>query len=126
MEIFSLLLRRYLVPEREVQRLLGELKAGGYRRLRDSGSTSENICALQEELPDMDVCSVKVSKNSLVTGKTLRETALRQDYGVTLVAVRREGATFINPDPDFCIIAEDIVTLIGREKVFNKVWDLFE
>jgi len=46
-------------------------------------------------------------------GRTLAEMALRKKYGVTAMAVRRQGRTHPNPDGDTRLAAQDLVVVMG-------------
>ncbi len=121
MELFSLLLKRYLVSEQEILRLLNEMKAGNYSILRSKEELSQNACQIQEQLPDLKINTLKVQEDSLFVGKTLGEIDLRRDYGVTLIAIQRSEKTIVNPSSDTSILQGDIITLLGDEKDFNRI-----
>mgnify|MGYP000099499721 CR=1 FL=1 len=121
MELFSLLLKRYLISEQEILRLLNEMKAGNYSILRSKEQLDQNVCQIQEQVPDLKISTFKVQEESELVGKTLNEIDLRQEYGVTLIAIQRSGETIVNPSSNTYIQKGDIITLIGDERDFNRI-----
>lgn len=56
---------------------------------------------------------VKMSPNSIVIGRRLGDTAIRQRYGVTVMAVCREAEKWSNADSDTVISADDTILIAG-------------
>jgi TrkA domain protein len=50
----------------------------------------------------------------LLTEKSIRELAVRQRTGASIVAILREGKAVINPDPDEVLRAGDTLMVIGN------------
>jgi trk system potassium uptake protein TrkA len=65
---------------------------------------------------DDDYAIVKMGPNRIVEGRRLGDTNLRQEYGVTVMAVRREGTTWCNADADTVIAAGDTILIAGPIK----------
>lgn len=65
---------------------------------------------------DDDYAIVKMGPNRIVEGKRLGDTNLRQEFGVTVMAVRREGTTWCNADADTVIAAGDTILIAGPIK----------
>jgi uncharacterized protein with PhoU and TrkA domain len=64
-------------------------------------------------LPDSVVGRVGVGEHSFLVGRTLGEVGLRAEYGVTLLAVQREGGTIPNPARDFTFAFGDLLIVFG-------------
>lgn len=47
-------------------------------------------------------------------GKSLRESQIRQQYGLAVVAIRREGDVIISPRAEDVIKENDILVVLGR------------
>ena len=52
--------------------------------------------------------------DSLLTGKTLEESDLRDETGVTVIAVERGADAYPSPGPTFELEADDTIVTIGR------------
>lgn len=53
---------------------------------------------------------------SILVGKRLFESRLRQDYAVNVVSVERGGKIYDLPDKDFILMPQDRLTMIGNEE----------
>ncbi len=62
---------------------------------------------------DNDYSLVKMSPNSIVIGRPLGESGIRQKYGVTVMAVRRGVETWCNADSDTVVQADDTILIAG-------------
>ncbi|QLC50460.1 cation:proton antiporter [Methanolobus zinderi] len=120
-EIFVRLLKKYLVPEDEINRFTRELRANGYCMLRKSSlEVSEAGFDLENELPGVEVLSLRLEDGCNVHGHTLRNLDMRMKYGVTLLAIRRGEEIISNPDPDTKLLSDDICILMGKpDQLFN-------
>jgi trk system potassium uptake protein TrkA len=65
---------------------------------------------------DDDYAIVKMPPNSIVQGKRLGDTELRQEYGVTVMAVQRGTKEWCNADADTVIEAGDTILIAGPIK----------
>ncbi|MEM2093800.1 MAG: TrkA C-terminal domain-containing protein [Candidatus Bathyarchaeia archaeon] len=57
----------------------------------------------------------KVSRSSILTGKTLKELRLQTSIGVDIIAVRRGKELFTDPSEDFLIKEDDILIARGSD-----------
>ncbi len=55
-----------------------------------------------------------------VTGKSLKELAIRERTGVTVIAISRGGKSIVNPPPDFVIKEGDVLLVIGESEQVKK------
>ncbi|WP_440953316.1 cation:proton antiporter domain-containing protein [Methanococcoides sp. FTZ1] len=123
-EIFVRLMKRYLVPKDEIERLVSEIRQDGYEMFRTL-SGSMNIYDMDVDIPDMNITNVRVRSSSFVVGKTLAQLELRKKYGVTILAIRRNSEVISNPDADIYLTAHDVVVLMGTPEMISKVDPLF-
>ncbi|HIU64888.1 MAG TPA: TrkA family potassium uptake protein [Candidatus Avacidaminococcus intestinavium] len=69
------------------------------------------------ELVD-DLSIIEIAPPTMMIGKSLIEAELRKLYNVNVVAIKRDGKTTVNPEPDDKIQAADIMVILGtRESV---------
>ena len=113
-EMLVRVLRRYLVPQVEIEEFVGEVRAGGYEMFRemakDPGLDPQD---LNLHIPDSEVATVRVGDESFMVGRTLQEVGLRAEYGVTLLLVRRGGEPLPNPGADLRFEAGDQLIVFG-------------
>lgn len=117
-EIFTRVLNKYLIPKEEIEIFSDKIRAEGYEIFRNIDQKTNHLLNLNIHIPDIDMYSLRVAKNSQAEGKTLNQIALRKEYKVTALAIRRGGNTILNPQGDDMFLKDDIVILVGlREKL---------
>jgi CPA2 family monovalent cation:H+ antiporter-2 len=113
-EILVRVLKRYLIPQLEIQEFVGELRAGGYEMFRDSAEGSVSPPGdLGFHLPDSEVATVRVGPESFLVDRSLSTIGLRAEYGVTLLAVQRDSETEPNPPATFVFRPGDLLIVFG-------------
>lgn len=124
-EIVSRILAHYLVPRREIESFVTEIRADAYAMFRSLGLGGATGAELGMGLPDVEVATLRVAAGSELAGLTLAESDLRGLYGVTVVAVRREGTIEPNPGGDSRVEAGDILVLLGLPEELRAAETLF-
>lgn len=124
-EIFARVLAKYLMPKDEIERFIGEARAEGYEMLRSLSKEAATCRNLTHCLPDIEIGSLRVSKNSPFLGKTLAQTEMRKKYEVTLLAIRRDHKLIYNPDPDTEFKENDLLLLVGPPEKITEIASLF-
>jgi CPA2 family monovalent cation:H+ antiporter-2 len=113
-EIFTRVLIKYLVPRDEIDEMSHELRAGGYERLR--AQNIETVLLNDLKVPDMEISTLKLDERSPLAGSSLAQMNLRRAYGVTLLALVREGEVTANPDPEEVFHGGDEMVVLGSAK----------
>ena len=112
-EIFSRILSRYLLPEEEIHRFVEDIRSDGYAMFRNLSKHATSCPHIGACLPDMDLRSVRVHEASPLAGKTIAEGELGKTFGITILAVRREGEIISIPPSDLALEPEDILFVVG-------------
>jgi TrkA domain protein len=69
-------------------------------------------------LEQLSIEWLPVDRASELAGRTLQESAIRQQTGASVIAILRNGKAYPNPQPDSVIQAGDTLMVIGdREQV---------
>ena len=127
-EIFVRLLEKYLVPREDIEKMVNDVRAHGYRRLRklvvDPGIDSG--FSIKDGLPGIDIQVLKVDRGSDFDGKTLADLEFRKKHGVTVLSVRRSSDMFYTPNGDFLLQANDACILLGKPEELYDVRKFFE
>jgi CPA2 family monovalent cation:H+ antiporter-2 len=113
-EIFTRILNRYLIPEDEIERLIREIRAGGYQMLRSVSTSPAAFENLRELVPDIDMRSIRIPETSFWVGMTLAKGELRSRFHVSVVAIWRGNRMIVNPGGEETIRGSDILMIIGR------------
>ena len=65
------------------------------------------------EYSEMELAGVEVAAESALAGRPVGEACLEQNYGVTVVAMKRDGIFGMAPDRDVTLLPGDILMIIG-------------
>ncbi|MFP4061080.1 MAG: cation:proton antiporter [Bacteroidales bacterium] len=112
-EIFSRVLTRYLIPRDEIERLIAEVRAGGYQMLRTLDLQYPMAQSFGVKIPEVEVNTVKISENSPTVGKSLNDLNIRSRFGITILAIVREGKAIPNPLPTEKLLPDDVLFMMG-------------
>lgn len=124
-EIFSRVLANYLVPMDEIDKLVIQLRSDGYEMFRKLPGKSSLLSNIDLHLPEFEVASIRIEKNSPMVGNTLLDLELRKKHGVTVLAVRHDSKTFSNPEVDAPFYVGDILYVVGTPEKLAKIRPLF-
>ncbi|MGB9927776.1 MAG: cation:proton antiporter [Methanosarcina sp.] len=127
-EIFVRMLEKYLVPREDIEKLVNDMRADGYRMMRklstDTGMGGE--FSLKAGLPGVDIQVVKVGRGSNFDGKTLADLEFRKKHGVTVLSIRRGSDMIYTPEGNFLLKAKDACILLGKPEDLSNVRKFFE
>lgn len=118
-EIFSRVLHKYLVPQNEIEAFVKEIRFDNYEMFRPMPSS--HMYNMSIELPNIDIASLTVqkSKNDII-GKQLQESHLRKNYGVTIVAIKRDGKYIKEINGGTLILPNDVLYVFGNpQQIFD-------
>ncbi len=124
-EIFSRVLAKYLVPRDEIEKLVAEVRSDGYQMFRSLSRESVSFSGLKIQLPDVQVCVVRVDEASPLAGKSLAQIELRKKYEVAVLAIRRDSRILTSPDGEMLLAANDVLFVLGPPDKIALVANLF-
>ncbi|MDP3396957.1 MAG: cation:proton antiporter [Methanoregula sp.] len=120
-EIFSRVLKKYLIPKGTIEQFIRDIRLDTYKVLRSHSEPSADISNLKLNIPDADVTALKVSPESSVIGKNLSAINVRKEYAVSILAIRRNGEVFVNPSGEMDLKPEDELIVIGVPDAINRL-----
>lgn len=114
-EVFTRVLRRYLVPrdviEREVRTVRSQYD-DMFRPLPDVGVRVEDLSRF---LTDVTLVVMRVEPGAPATGKPLSDVRFRERSGATVVAIQRDGGGLVaSPSGDEVLHPGDTILVMGR------------
>ncbi|KUO59486.1 MAG: potassium transporter KefB [Gracilibacter sp. BRH_c7a] len=124
-EIFARVLHKYLIPKDEIEKFISELRSESYEMFRSMSRRTRHFQNLKIHIPDLDIKSLRVGEGSEIIDKDLAEIGLRKDYGVTVLAIRRNTEFILNPHGDIKIEPNDIVIVVGLLDKLLEISSLF-
>lgn len=124
-ELTSRVLRLYGASRAMIRRERQTLRTAHYGLLRgvDSGDEELSLDDLREAA-ELDV--FQVEPQAAADRRTLRQLALRERTGATVVALQREGEIQPNPSPDLQLQVGDVLTVFGSCEQLRAVRQLLE
>jgi monovalent cation:H+ antiporter-2, CPA2 family len=118
-EIFTRVLSKYLVPKDEIMEFTEEVRSGNYGMFRAVSTNGKDKFHL--DIPEINFVSFKIEKD---TGeyieKPLKDLNLRQETGINIVAIKRNGVIFSDIHGMTKIKLGDIVYVVGNQDALNQ------
>jgi len=123
-EIFIRVLHHYLVPQQDIDRFMTEARADGYQMLRSQPRSLVSICDMSGCLSDSEMKVIQLEEGSPFAGKTIADIGMRKNYGVTILAIRRQENMEPNPAADTLLQSGDVLILFGTTENMIKCMEM--
>ena len=123
--LFAEALVAYQVPADEVRRQVQAARADDYERLRVRHPDERPLLIEGLDEENLHTRHVTVGAEMPIAGQTLGAVDVQSRFGITVLAVRRNGQTVRTPDGTFQIQPGDRLTLLGASECFVACADLF-
>ncbi len=124
-EIFTLVLRHYLIPEADIEQIVREVRSDNYEIFRTPRSDSA-LRRIESDLASVQLTTLRVVPEAAVVGKSLAELRLRSDFGVNVLMIKRGDQSQVNPEADTRFEPGDTVVLVGEDRQLSEVSRLFQ
>jgi CPA2 family monovalent cation:H+ antiporter-2 len=124
-EIFSRVLRKYLVPREDIEKFVADVRADNYEMFRSLTRVDSSVSDVKMTLPNIDIISLRVGETSAVVDRTIGEINLRKNYGVTLLAIQRGSDTLTNPGGEITLLKNDKLIVLGSPEQLASIRKLF-
>jgi len=125
-EIFARVLRRYLVPEDEIEKCVNAVRGDSYKMFRGMSRRHSHAVGITGFLSGAEVGVFTVKKGSAVEGTSLRDGVLKTRSGATVLAIKRGEDVVPNPDPFWQFDDGDIALLLGTPDQLRHAGKLLE
>lgn len=121
-EVFTRVLNHYLVPYDKIQSFVSHVRAHNYEMLCSPGRASHCPPHLRLHIPDMVIATLPVQRGgNKIVGRSLRESGLKTNFDVKVLAIRRGQQYLTNISPDTTIETDDMLYLFGHPENIAKV-----
>ena len=111
-ELFERVLKKLLIPKGEIEAAISRIRDDNYGIFMEK-EENEPV-TLTDMIPDVEIVALKAGHYQIFPGNSLKEISLRKLYGLTVVAVKRDGEIRENPGSGFIFNPEDIVYVLGK------------
>ncbi|MGF1566153.1 MAG: cation:proton antiporter [Flavobacteriales bacterium] len=121
-EIFTKVLKKYLVPADEVAAFAGYIRAHNYELLRTRTGDAVPDFPYTLSVPDVEIATLVVEQgNNSIVGKCIGDSQLRKEFNVNVLAIRREGKFITRLTPETTIEQDDVLYLFGNPDCIARV-----
>lgn len=125
-EIFARVLRKYLVPEDEIDKCVNAVRGDSYKMFRGMSRRHSHAVGITGFLSGAEVGAFTVKKGAAVEGTSLRDGVLKTRSGATVLAIKRGEDVAPNPDPLWQLHEGDVALLLGTPDQLRHAGKLFE
>ncbi len=125
-EIFTRVLKKYLIPDSKIDRFVTEVRTDTYQMLRNPPDNAASLSDLRMNIPDVEINSITLDSWSPAESKTLGDLNVRKDYSVSVLAIKRNGEVISNPSGDMVLMQGDELIVIGALDNIARLSKLFQ
>lgn len=125
-EIFSRVLRNFMIPVDQIDHCVTEIRRGSYDMFRTLSRRHSHAVGIAGYLSGAEIGSFRVKKGSPLEGESLSHGTLRNRSGATLLVIKRGDEVTPNPDPVWVLQEGDIVLLLGTPEQMAAAGRLFD
>jgi CPA2 family monovalent cation:H+ antiporter-2 len=124
-EIFSRVLKKYLISKGTIEQFIRNVRADSYHMLRNPPDSSADLGDLKLNIPNVEITALRVFPGSSVVGANLSMINVRKEFAVSVLAIRRRGEVLVNPSGDMILEPDDEVVVIGAPADVSRLSLLF-
>ncbi|MDO9039953.1 MAG: TrkA C-terminal domain-containing protein, partial [Bacteroidota bacterium] len=111
-ELFERVLKKLLIPKGEIEAAISRIRDDNYGIFLEK--EENDSVTLTDMIPDVEIVALKAGNYEIFPGNSLKEIRLRKLYGLTVVAVKRDGEILENPGAGFIFSPDDVVYVLGK------------
>ncbi|QED36558.1 potassium transporter KefB [Antarcticibacterium arcticum] len=121
-EIFSRVLRKYLIPHNEIQEFINQIRSSDYEMLTTLKEGPHTPAYQHLHIPNKEIVTLSVQRrNNNIVGKSIEQSGIGKNYGVTVLTIKR-GANYITNINNTTVIEQgDLLYLFGNPTNINQL-----
>jgi monovalent cation:H+ antiporter-2, CPA2 family len=119
-ELFQRVLKKYLLPRRQIETIIARIRNDNYGIFREEDDSHKY--SILKDIPNIEIMALKVNEHSYLVNKTPESLLLRTNYGITLLAIKRQELIIDNPKANTEFHKGDILYILGKpDKIANAI-----
>jgi len=122
-ELFRRILMRLLIRKKDIETAIGKIREDHYGIFREEDALQKY--SILNELPNIEIIAMEVQQGSPLIRRSLNDIQFRKNYGVTVVAIRRNGEIIEHPSMEEIFQSGDSVYLMGKPEQISATAELF-
>lgn len=119
-EVITRVLTRYMVSRNDIEDFIVKLRGMNYDMMRSIRYEQQGLQDYRLEISDTEIITIKLKSDSILNGKKLNELQLRNVYGISILAVKRQNEIIANPEGDLVIQENDILVIFGNHSAIDR------
>ncbi len=120
-EIFTRVLRKYLVPYDEIQQFINKIRSSDYQMLTSIKAARDQFPFYNLHVPDKEITSLMVnSNNDDFIGKTIGKSGVESFYSINILTIKRGDHYITQISDDTKIEQGDLLIVLGDPVDINK------
>ncbi|MEZ4722356.1 MAG: cation:proton antiporter [Flavobacteriales bacterium] len=113
-EIFTRVLKQYMVPSNEISDFIRSIRSDNYDMLRNITGL-KGFLKTDLSIPEMEIATLSVHQgNNRVVGKSILDSRIRTEFEVTILAVKRGENYILDVGPHTIIQQDDMLYVFGK------------
>jgi CPA2 family monovalent cation:H+ antiporter-2 len=121
--LFERILTKLLLPYEEIEKIIGRIRDDRYGIFYEKKENGKfNIL---KDIPNIEIVALKIGEGSILEGKSLLDSKLRNKFGVTLIAIKRNDKLIEHPTSKTMFLTGDIAYIMGKSEQIANARDLF-
>lgn len=123
-EIFTRVLKKYLVPFDEIQEFINQIRSSDYEMLTSMKKRPHSPALQHLNIPNREIVTLKVNRdNRQIVGKSIEDSGIGKNFQVTLLAIQRDRRYLTEISPKTIIEQGDLLYLFGHPSNINHLND---
>jgi CPA2 family monovalent cation:H+ antiporter-2 len=114
-------LRKYQLPEPEIETIVKRLRDWGYSRFIRSGNNGRVMPGMDTVLLSLRIHILTVEEGSSAEGKSIEDLGLETRYGITDFGLRRDNTTTTSPAPETLLKAGDGLLVFVTDQMADEL-----
>ncbi len=124
-EIFSRALKKYQLPDSEIQKIITKIQSWGYAKFIKNGNADPPSMGMDTVLLSLRIHVLTVEPGSFAENRTTRDLELKEKYGIKDYGLRRNNAMMTVADDETLLLACDALLVFCTDQVAAEIRPLF-
>ena len=121
-EIFSRVLRKYLIPHDQIMDFINNVRSSDYEMLTTLKGGPHAPSYQHLNIPNKEIVTLSVKQDAnAVVDKTILESGISKNFGITILAIKRDHKYITDITPEVVIKRDDLLYLFGAPSNINNL-----
>jgi len=121
-EIFTRVLKNYLIPYNEIQDFTASIRSSDYEMLTSLKGKPHKPTLQHLHIPNKEIVTLSVQQNNrTIVGKSIETSGIGKNFNVTVLAIRRDTKYITEIVPKTEIHQGDLLYLFGNPSDISKL-----